>query len=601
MYNQTQYKCILPQKKERERESEKRNGRGLNIDCYCMTFGYKYLNGLTPFTDNPHATMSQVDVFPGDKSLSSVLGEHSGELVRTGSPNFVCTKLPSHWRSNKTLPVPFKVIALGEIKDGTKVTIACGNDENYTGELRNSTAYMKNQMAKFNDLRFVGRSGRGKSFTLTIIVATHPPQITTYTKAIKVTVDGPREARSKTKLRTDDRRIIHRGPLDIPMERPHTDPLCDSRRFPPSVELEHLRRSTQTADNRRILVPSADTNGFHASESRRSPWGSFESLTPYTKEALFQSSSTVSHPVASYSQGQNTIITPIPNLGQRLSPPEMDVSESRLANVSDLQVPATSQQDVTALERQLPLLPEPHRLEFSALEPRYPGSSSLSLMLPPRFQSTTTDLRYPERIPEPRFTEPRHLNSTISVPFASTSTNLAILEESRAISTLANPTNTGSNTYTPMLSSDLYNSMNPQSTLASSFTIPVSPQLSSGFIYPHLHSSGAQQNLQNSIYLPDGEVRTYEILGTRPAGHYLSQRPNEMMAPRQADIQMRMDRPLLSPTRLALESTQLQSRDDDRNQHTEMQTNQSPLHDAPGHSPPRGRNNGDNGNVWRPY
>lgn len=558
------------------------------------------LNGLTPFTENPHATMSQVDVFPGDKSLSSVLGEHSGELVRTGSPNFVCTKLPSHWRSNKTLPVPFKVIALGEIKDGTKVTIACGNDENYTGELRNSTAYMKNQMAKFNDLRFVGRSGRGKSFTLTIIVATHPPQITTYTKAIKVTVDGPREARSKTKLRTDDRRIIHRGPLDMPMERPHTDPLCDSRRFPPSVELEHLRRSTQATDNRRILVPSADTNGFHATDNRRSPWGSFESLhTPYSKEPMFPSNNPVSHPVPTYSQG----ITPIPNLGQRLSPPEMDVSEARLTsltNVSDMQVPVTSQQDVTSLERQHSLLPEAHRLELSALEPRYPGSSSLSFMLPPRFQSTTADIRYPERIPEPRFPEPRHLNSSISVPFPSTSSNLAILEESRAISTLSN---TGSNTYTPMLSSDIYSPMNTQSSLSSSFTIPVSPQLSSGFLYPHLHSAGAPQNIQNSIYLPDGEVRTYEILGSsRPTGHILSQRPNDMMAPRSMDIQMRMDRPLLSPTsRLALESAPLQPREDDRNQHTEMQTNQSPLHDAPGHSPPRGRNNGDNGNVWRPY
>jgi len=38
----------------------------------------------------------------------------------------------------------------------------------------------------------------GKSFTLSIMVATNPPQITTYNKAIKVTVDGPREARSKT-------------------------------------------------------------------------------------------------------------------------------------------------------------------------------------------------------------------------------------------------------------------------------------------------------------------------------------------------------------------------------------------------------------------
>lgn len=120
------------------------------------------LNGLTPFPDNPHATMSQLDAYPGEKSLSSVLGENQGTVVPTGSPNFACTKLPSHWRSNKTLPVPFKVIALGEIKDGTKVTVACGNDENYIGEIRNATAYMKNSVAKFNDLRFVGRSGRGK-------------------------------------------------------------------------------------------------------------------------------------------------------------------------------------------------------------------------------------------------------------------------------------------------------------------------------------------------------------------------------------------------------------------------------------------------------
>lgn len=37
----------------------------------------------------------------------------------------------------------------------------------------------------------------GKSFTVTITVSTIPPQVTTYTKAIKVTVDGPREPRSK--------------------------------------------------------------------------------------------------------------------------------------------------------------------------------------------------------------------------------------------------------------------------------------------------------------------------------------------------------------------------------------------------------------------
>lgn len=43
-----------------------------------------------------------------------------------------------------------------------QVTVRAGNDENYHAELRNCSAVMKNQVAKFNDLRFVGRSGRGE-------------------------------------------------------------------------------------------------------------------------------------------------------------------------------------------------------------------------------------------------------------------------------------------------------------------------------------------------------------------------------------------------------------------------------------------------------
>lgn len=84
-----------------------------------------------------------------------------GDLVQTGSPAILCSALPTHWRSNKSLPVAFKVVALDEVTDGTVVTIRAGNDENCCGELRNCTAVMKNQVAKFNDLRFVGRSGRG--------------------------------------------------------------------------------------------------------------------------------------------------------------------------------------------------------------------------------------------------------------------------------------------------------------------------------------------------------------------------------------------------------------------------------------------------------
>ena len=100
-------------------------------------------------------------LFPGERLLNEVMKDHPGELVRTGSPSVVCSALPNHWRSNKTLPIQFKVIMLCEVSDGTLVQVRAGNEENYCGELRNATAIFKNQVAKFNDLRFVGRSGRG--------------------------------------------------------------------------------------------------------------------------------------------------------------------------------------------------------------------------------------------------------------------------------------------------------------------------------------------------------------------------------------------------------------------------------------------------------
>lgn len=141
---------------------------------------------------------NEVVSFPGEHLLNEIINEYPNELVRTGAPNLICSALPGHWRANKTLPMTFKVVSLSEISDGTIVTIRAGNDENCWCELRNNTAFMKNQVAKFNDLRFVGRSGRGKSFSLIITVQTCPPQVATYSKAIKVTVDGPREPRSKS-------------------------------------------------------------------------------------------------------------------------------------------------------------------------------------------------------------------------------------------------------------------------------------------------------------------------------------------------------------------------------------------------------------------
>lgn len=56
----------------------------------------------------------------------------------------------------------FKVFALdNDVPDGVVVTIMAGNEENSSAELRNATATMKQGYAHFNDLRFIGRSGRG--------------------------------------------------------------------------------------------------------------------------------------------------------------------------------------------------------------------------------------------------------------------------------------------------------------------------------------------------------------------------------------------------------------------------------------------------------
>ena len=164
---------------------------------------------VTATAQSPAAMPATVnDMFA---NIHEVLQEYHGELVQTQSPAILCSALPNHWRSNKSLPCAFKVVALDDVQDGTIVTIKAGNDENYCGEMRNYTSVMKNQVAKFNDLRFIGRSGRGKSFSITISIQSYPvPQVATYTKAIKVTVDGPREPRSKqSKFPSRDKKTIN--------------------------------------------------------------------------------------------------------------------------------------------------------------------------------------------------------------------------------------------------------------------------------------------------------------------------------------------------------------------------------------------------------
>jgi len=40
----------------------------------------------------------------------------------------------------------------------------------------------------------------GKFFMLSITVCTTPPQVATYQRAVKITVDGPRDPRCKTRM-----------------------------------------------------------------------------------------------------------------------------------------------------------------------------------------------------------------------------------------------------------------------------------------------------------------------------------------------------------------------------------------------------------------
>ena len=108
--------------------------------------------------------MTELDVVAGERALRTAMSDPSCQLVQTGSPNVVCSLLPDHWRINKALPATFRVVVLGAVADGTAVMLAAGNDENLCGELINSTAVMHDQIARFADLRFVSRSGRGLVF-----------------------------------------------------------------------------------------------------------------------------------------------------------------------------------------------------------------------------------------------------------------------------------------------------------------------------------------------------------------------------------------------------------------------------------------------------
>nr|ABL68113.1 Runx1 MASNS variant [Scyliorhinus canicula] len=297
-----------------------------------------------------------------DRSMVDVLADHPGELVRTDSPNFLCSVLPTHWRCNKTLPIAFKVVALGDVPDGTLVTVLAGNDENYSAELRNATAVMKNQVARFNDLRFVGRSGRGKSFTLTITVFTNPPQVATYHRAIKITVDGPREPRIRPNVFLCP--AGHRQKLE---EQSKNASLAFSERL---SELEQLRRSAMrlsphhptTAPNPRPSLnpttafnPQAQSQIQDTRHIQPSPPWTYDQSYPY----LGQIPAPSVHPATPISPGRTG--------GMQAITAELS---SRLSGASDLTAFVDPRMSI---DRQFSALPSLSDGRFTDPRMHYPG------------------------------------------------------------------------------------------------------------------------------------------------------------------------------------------------------------------------------------
>ena len=136
---------------------------------------------------------------PSTMAFESTNGMKELECESSGA-KFLCTQLPRHWRSNKSLTDQFRVISYHNIPDNTRCTLVAGNDENQSAQLKNFTAYFHNNVAQFTDLRFVGKSGRGKFFNVSISIWTEPIQHLLYKHAIKVTADGPRPPRPKSGL-----------------------------------------------------------------------------------------------------------------------------------------------------------------------------------------------------------------------------------------------------------------------------------------------------------------------------------------------------------------------------------------------------------------
>ena len=178
------------------------------------------------------------------------------------------------------------------------------------------------------------------------------------------------------------------------------------------------------------------------------------------------------------------------------------------------------------MEPQLPLVPEvrrvdtlPSHMPHSDLHKQAISSSQINTRpLDMQRSEGICDIRIPEaRLPLP-VTDHRSLlpsNASFSYP-GNTQTNLAILQESRSLTTHSV---TSTNNYHPLLSphSLLQGTTNASNTLATPSYLPTSPTTVFGSMslynqfYPSAQTTSSQYN--HGVYIHTTEGRTLELLG----------------------------------------------------------------------------------------
>lgn len=94
--------------------------------------------------------------------IAQVKTRNSFTFIRTSC----LSSLYSHWRKNKSLRFILRTKPKIEIPTNTRVVILAGNENNPCASLKNNIGCFRGGQAEFNDLRFLGVSGRGWNATM---------------------------------------------------------------------------------------------------------------------------------------------------------------------------------------------------------------------------------------------------------------------------------------------------------------------------------------------------------------------------------------------------------------------------------------------------